>query len=88
MSGPLTDRDKEVLEKVAPMRLATEADPRVVERLKELLAMAESGELRHLSFIAMLTGAKVWEGHAGYAPDRYALAGMWLAQACNHARGF
>lgn len=71
-----------------PLQVVTNPDENVVRRLEELLDLAERGELRHISFVAQLTGARVYEGHSGHAPDRYALAGMWLAQACNHARGF
>lgn len=74
----------------APVQLRDVVQPNddVISRLKYLTELATSGKLQHLSYIGTLTGNQIVDGHAGRTSDRYALAGMWLAQACNHARGF
>lgn len=70
------------------LRLCDAPDEQLVECLRDLLARAESGELRHLSYIGAMTGNLFVEGCAGVPSDNYAMAGRYLAMAVNHARGF
>lgn len=56
------------------------ADAEVVEYLQKMVSLAESGELRAVSIIAVHrynTGEVTYgTGHCGTFPDRYAVMGM------------